>query len=83
MIHRKRASIAVAILLLWPEFSHFYWGSGRVENVPHYAQVEAPQAYRLIDVVYFGSGRSLESDFIVQSGALCRYPARAAGSLQS
>ncbi|MEP6537919.1 MAG: hypothetical protein ABJF23_21455 [Bryobacteraceae bacterium] len=55
-----------------PGVSNYFLGNDPKQwrtGVPHYARVESKGIYPGIDVVYYGSGRQVEYDFIVAPGA--------------
>ena len=49
--------------------SNYYLGTRIIEAVPHYAQVRANSIRKGVDLVYHGSARDLEYDFILHPGA--------------
>jgi hypothetical protein len=49
--------------------SNYYRGDMRVEGIRHYSRVRASSVLPGIDVVYYGTGRQIEYDFIVSPGA--------------
>ena len=55
-----------------PGVSHYYSGSDESKwrrDVPRYGRVSYSDVYRGIDVAFYGTGRSLEYDFIIKPGA--------------
>lgn len=54
-----------------PGVSNYYHGNDPKKwraGVPHYARVRAKRVYPGVDVVYYGSGRRIEYDFVVAPG---------------
>lgn len=49
--------------------SHHYTGSSRIENVPHFGELQMKDVYPGIDMVLHGRDGSLEYDLVVAPGA--------------
>jgi hypothetical protein len=65
-------SAAVEGLDQLPGRSNYFGGSdpaGWLTDVPQFARVRYSQVYPGVDVVYYGSGRQLEYDFVLAPGA--------------
>ena len=55
-----------------PGKSHYFIGNDPKKwhtNIPHYARVRYEEVYPGVDLVYYGTPRQLEYDFVVASGA--------------
>jgi hypothetical protein len=66
------AGPAVAGLDELPGKSNYFIGNDAAKwhtNIPTYGKVRYQEAYRGIDLIYYGNGRQLEYDFVVAPGA--------------
>ncbi|MBX9599579.1 MAG: SBBP repeat-containing protein [Bryobacteraceae bacterium] len=54
---------------LQPGVSHYLQGAAAIREVPNFSRVRYRDLYPGVDLLYYGSGRMLEYDFVVAPGA--------------